>query len=82
LIFKTFFTSFLITSLSPEISIPMARCVPFSLSRIIMSGLFLTMVCQFSFIDVILLPIHELRGVPLYPNIKKVLLSTLSTMLL
>jgi len=51
LYFRVFSASFLITFLSPEFATPINRHVPFSLSRIIMSGLFWGSFCQFVLVD-------------------------------
>jgi ABC-type arginine/histidine transport system permease subunit len=51
LYFGIFSASFLITFLSPEIATSINIHVLFSLSRIIISGLLLGMVCQFELVD-------------------------------
>ena len=52
LYFRIFSASFLITFLSPEIATSINTHVPFSLSRIIMSGLYL-LISQYGFIIII-----------------------------
>ena len=73
LYFSIFSASFLITFLSPEIATAINIHVPFSLSRILMSGLFLGIVlsvCNFIIIIIIVIIIINSLLAPLYRQVE------------
>ena len=61
LYFRIFSASFLITFLSPEIPTSINIHVPFSLSRIIMSGLLLGIILSICIINIVIISIIEKR---------------------